>query len=214
MISYDILPFDPSPERAEIVSSIIRSLATHETFFSGYAGSCEEDCITSGTTLVDMCERCTMKMRAVSHLLMKADSRVWEVWKTTDASEVEPIGVVMFTSITPGLDAFGHYVFFDGKLSDKTEILEDIIQWGFLDHPEEGWVKLKRYTVEIPLPFAALARHASRKLGFTGPFRYNLNEKTQLKIEGIKKGGASWRGSMHDMLVLGRLAPQTTPNEV
>ena len=203
--TYEILPFDPSADRAEILSDLMRKVAAHETFFSDYEGTCEEECLERDVVLMDLCGRCKSKMRTVASVLMNPSSRAWEVWRF-DALGPEAVGLVLFSDVRPGMDLIGHYVFFDGRLSDKTPILENIISWAFEDHPEEGWTGVRRVTVEIPAPFAALARHASRKLGFGGGFKYNLNESTQLRVEGVKKDAVVWRGSLQDLLILGRLS--------
>ncbi len=200
---YDLLPLDTSPERAEILSTLMRKVAAHETFFSDYEGTCEEGCIEADATLVEMCEHCKRKMQTIAMAIMEPTSRSWEVWRTNGTATPENVGLVLFSDINPGIDATGHYIFFDGRLSDKTEVLQSLIDWLFEDHPEEGWKALQRLTVEIPLPFAALARHASRKLGFGGPFRYNISDNTQIRIEGIKKHAVMWRGSPKDLLILG-----------
>ena len=205
---YDVFPIDLSPARGEIISGLMRRIAATENVFADYTGTCETGCIPKGATLEEMCPTCVARMGIIAATLTSPTSRVWEVWATRDAS-VEPAGVISFTDIVAGVDAKAHYIFFDQRLSDKTPIMKDIIEWAFEDH--EGWSALARLTIEIPKPFAALARHASRKLGFGGDFRYKMRdiqkgdhvEPEFLRVEGVKRAAVTWKGKQHDLLILG-----------
>ena len=196
-MTYDILPFDPSPERAQIVSDLMRRIAAHETFFSDFHGACEDDCVAQEKPLVEMCSVCKGRMQMIASVLTEATSRSWEVWGTNGTNVPEPVGFVTFTDVAPPLDAKAHYIFFDSKLSDKLPILEELMHLMFED--------VQRLTIEVPRPFAALARHASRKLGFGGPFKTSLKGDTTLHVEGVKRNAVKWRGQDVDLLVLGRL---------
>ena len=186
---YEAVPYTPTAERAAIVSRIMREMLQFETIFTDYQRGCEGTC--------GACDNCMRALHCISYVLAHADSRSWEVWR-----EDELVGILMLTRVVPGMDAEAHYVFFDGKLTDKTSLLEEMIQWTFEDH--EDWQALKRLTLVVPDFAYTLAHHAQRKLGFGGGFSYNLNGK-RLQVEGIKRAAYRWRGIDRDMLVLGRL---------
>jgi len=162
-------------------------------------------------------------MASVAKTLSDSGSRVWEVWRVGG----EVVGVIYFTNIVPGGDATGHYIFFDEKLRDKTEVLNEIMAWAFEDHPEEGWIALRRITIEIPDHASALVRHAHKRLGFGGPFRHVLSKRTfqgkevksTVRVEGVKKNAVLWRGEFRDLIILGLQNPEsqrrdTSPNEI
>lgn len=193
---YEILPFVRTPERADIISGILRNIAAHETLFTGFEAACAEGCVKS-KTLVEMCATCKTRMATVAHVLAASNARAYEVWN--EAPEV--VGLIYFSDIVPGLDAKGHYVFFDGRLNDKTSVIEEAVADMF------DVLGLARLTIEIPAPFAALARHAQKRLGFGGPFRY----KGGMSVEGVKKRAMKWRGELVDVLLLGRVRPSSAP---
>ena len=197
-MTYELLPFVHTPERAEIISHMLRKIATHETLFSNFQEICPKACVKT-LTLPEMCPACQHRMQTVASALAAPNSVTWEVW----SPEADLVGIIYFTDIIPGQDAKGHYVFFDGRLNSKTDVI--------LQAMGAMWTLVPRLTVEIPAPFAALARHASRRLGFGGGFRY----KGGLSVEGVKKRAVRWRGGSHDLLILGRFAPQDkTPLQV
>ena len=202
---YEAFPLDVSPERAEIVSDLMRRVAATDTIFSDV--TCEARCIHNGVNLEAMCETCARRMQIIAAALTAPTSRAWEVW-CSNGAEMTPSGMILLTDISPGLDAKGHYVFFDERLGDKTEVLQDVIAWIFADH--EGWDGLARLTIEVPAPFVALARHATRRLGFGGAFKHRVSERLTLQVEGVKRGAVKWRGTPQDVLVLGLLAPERT----
>ena len=194
---YELIPFTRTPERSEIISRILRAIAAHETLFTDYGEPCAEACVKS-KDLVEMCATCKTRMQTVAAVLGAPNSRTWEVWNETP----EVVGVIYFSDIVPSLDAKGHYVFWDShKLNHKTEVIQEAVD---LITDE---MSLSRITIEIPAPFAVLARHASRHLGFGGPFQV----KGGLHVEGVKKGAVRWRGELVDLLILGRL--HTTPKD-
>jgi hypothetical protein len=96
-----------------------------------------------------------------------------------------------------------HYVFFDGDLRSKTKLLQRVLDWVFVDHPEVGWTGLQRLTLTIPDYAYALARHAQRYLGFSGPFTYKTGGKT-IKVEGVKRHAINWRGEPRDLIIMGK----------
>jgi len=207
---YDVFPLDASPARAEIISVLMRKIAATDNVFADYTGTCTHACVAHELPLEEMCPTCRARMGIIATTLTAATSRVWEVWRT-DAGDPEPVGVISFTDIQAGVDAKAHYIFFDQRLKDKTPIMEEIITWAF--EPHEDWHPLERLTIEIPKPFGALARHASRKLGFGGDFYYKLRDVTHegkrtpelLRVEGVKRGAVRWRGAACDLMVLGLL---------
>lgn len=205
---YEVLPLRLTPERAPIVSEILRNIFTHETVFSDYqrgCGECDEKLLEA------MCERCRGQMRVISRTLGSPDSRVWEVWRVGGGV----VGVIFFSDIVVGNDATGHYIFFDEKLSDKTGVLNEVMNWAFTDHPTENWPALRRITIEIPNHASALVRHAHKRLGFGGRFRHVLSsrmfkgklQETSVKVEGVKEKAVMWRGELRDLLILGLQNP-------
>ena len=215
---YDVFPLDASPARAEIISALMRRIAATDNVFADYTGTCEAECVALELPLDAMCRACLARMGIIASTLTANDSRVWEVWRTDDA-DPQPVGVISFTDIQAGVDAKAHYIFFDQRLKDKTPIMEEIIEWAFADH--EDWRALERLTIEIPKPFGALARHASRKLGFGGDFYYKLRDVMHegkrtpelLRVEGVKRGAVKWRGAPCDLLVLGLMREDAARKE-
>ena len=215
---YDVFPLDASPARAEIISALMRKIAATDNVFADYTGTCEAECIALALPLDAMCTTCLARMSIIAQTLTASDSRVWEVWRTNDA-DPEAVGVISFTDIQAGIDAKAHYIFFDQRLKDKTPIMQEIIAWAFADH--EDWHALERLTIEIPKPFGALARHASRKLGFGGDFYYKIRDVTHegrrtpelLRVEGVKRGAVRWRGAPCDLLVLGLMREDAARKE-
>lgn len=189
---FQAIPFTPTPDRAEVVSKIMRSVMQFETIFSDYNRACEDTC--------GRCEACQRCLVAITYMLSKPDSRAWEVW--TASTDPELVGLLLLTRVAPGVDAEAHYAFFDGKLHGKDELIEEMIQWVFADHP--GWVGLRRLTVAIPDYAYALARHAVKKLGFGGDFVRRVNGKS-IPVEGVRRGAMRWRGTDRDILLMGRL---------
>jgi hypothetical protein len=191
--AYELIPFDPSPARAEVLSRLLREIASKETLFSDFGAPCEEACVTT-RNVVEMCETCKTRMRTVAAALSAPNTRAFEVWD----EEPELIGVIYFSDLVPSLDAKGHYVFWDSEgLRGKTEVLKEALA---IVVREE---KLVRLTIEVPSVFVALARHASRHLGFGGSFEARVGGKT-LQVEGVKEGSVRWRGRLADLLILGR----------
>lgn len=203
-VGYEALPFAPwAPGRKAIVASIVRKAASMETLFTDFQPACRPLCND-----ITKCEQCADRMRAVANALSDPTARVWEVWKN-DSDEV--VGILYLTKIIPGCDALAHYVFFDGDLQGKTELLNDMIRWCFAEH--EDWIPLRRITVEIPTYAFSQAKHATRKLGFGGQFKFRHNRKRgsgawkadDVSVEGVRRSAIRWRGEDADLLVLGRL---------
>lgn len=186
---YEALPFIASPERAEIISGLLRETAKTPTLFSGEA--CEEGCLET-RNLPEMCEGCLERVRVVSEVLGRRDTHAWEIWREDTLA-----GVVFFTSVTE-IDGVGHYAFFDHRLHDKTEVIQEVISEMFA----RGRARL---TVEIPQSHVALIRHATSKLGFGGDFPYTLRGGHHIKVEGVRKRGGLRDGKVEDLVVLGLL---------
>lgn len=202
MPQFEAIPLtDPEDfSRAHIIERIVRGICKFETVFSDFQRGCEEGC-TQEKPVAEMCEECQRQMATVVAALAAPNSLTWEVWETSGDTPALA-GVVYVTNIRPGEDATGHYVFFDGKLADKTETLRAIIAWLFESH--DGWTALRRLTVEIPAYSFAVARHAARKLGFGGPFNHRLKGAT-VPVEGVKREAIRWRGKYEDLLIMGKL---------
>ncbi len=198
-MTYEVLPLILTPERAEIVSTLLRRVASHDTIFA--RADCDARCLPNDLTLPELCEACRARMRTIAAILGDARTRAWEVWD----AEANLVGVVYISEILPGIDAKGHYVFWDSaNLKSKTPALREIIRWIFEDHEEVGWRALARLTIEIPAPFVFLARHASKALGFGGAYRYTIPGKSEFsRVEGVKRRAVEWRGELVDLLILG-----------
>jgi hypothetical protein len=147
-------------------------------------------------------QRGDTRLWAVANVLTKPNSMAWEVWRYENDIPVDICGILYLTDITVGQDAVAHYVFFDGKLRSKTELMQRVLDWIFTDH--EDWRALQRVTVQIPDFAFALARYAQKYLGFSGPFKHKIAGKT-LKVEGVKRGAVLWRGKPRDLMILGKL---------
>ena len=197
---YEIIPMRDVPERAEILKTIVRKTCGFDTAFSNFQSVCEENCLESGD-FDNLCETCWLRTQIV--VLAFSTGITWEVW----SDEGEVVGIIRLSDIKPGQSAQGHYLFFDRNLSSKTSCIKALIDWSFTDH--EGWTALQRLTIEIPDFAFALARHATKKLGFGGPFEYSLNGK-KIPVEGVTQRGIFWRGHYRDMLTLGLLNPNTS----
>lgn len=192
-MSFHTLPFTPTAQRAEVVSEILREILRFETVFNDYERGCEAGC--------GDCEHCLKRKYAIAAVLSAPDARVWEVW--SDAGALK--GIIYFTDIMPGEDAIAHYCFFDGRLKDKTDLLKGMAEWAFTPHTD--WKPLRRLTVTVPDYAFALARHATRQLGFTGDYSYTRQGVT-IPVEGVKRGAMPWRGQRRDLLIMGLLNPE------
>jgi hypothetical protein len=163
---------------------IVRRCAAHEAFFSDYirgcAGACKGVC-------KDASPQCNEAKAAVVHTLMKPDSLLWEVWDGIDL-----VGILRLSEVVPKCNAKAHYFFFDGKMRDRTPLLQAWKQWAF---KEAG---LHRVTIEVPAYAKALAMHAHKYLGFGGQFRQG-----RFTVEGVLKDAIKWRSKWHDIYIMG-----------
>ena len=172
-----------------------------ETIFTDYERACVPVCDD-----VTKCSRCAHRLSVVSYMLARSDARVWEVWAET-ASGLDVVGILYLTRIVPGVDAVAHYAFFDGKVRSRTSIMEAAISWLFSPNPSWSVLPLQRVSLEIPDYAFALAHHATKHLGFGGPFRWKHTNGKSIPVEGVKPNYIRWRGSARNLLLLGRLAP-------
>lgn len=175
----------PSENRVGVVRRMLEETAASDNLFmEGHFATTEE------------------RQSHVASMLGRPDTLVWEVWKFGE--EPELTGVIYFTRIVPGADAIGHYIFFDETLgADKTRLMRDVMDWVFQEHEDLGWEALNRLTVEVPDYAFILARHASEKLGFGGPFEYHPKGRDPIAVEGVKRDAVFWDGGWHDKMILG-----------
>ncbi len=189
---YDLLPLVLTPERADIVSSLMRKVATTPTVFPDDR-DCSDRCIENDKLLGEMCEACCTRMSHVAYILGRSTTIAWEVWR-----EDELVGIIYFTDVTEQ-EAVGHYIFFDRDLVTKTLVIKEAIS--------EIFKISRRITLLIPKPFSTLAHHAHKKLGFGGRYTWTLRNlrkrEKQIKIEGVKRKAARWRNRDVDVLILG-----------
>lgn len=174
-------------------TTILSACAAHESFFTDYIRGCGGQCNGMCRNLTPDCK---IAKDMIISALLNPNVLVWEVWH----KGVDFAGILRMSSVTLGCDAAAHYFFFDGRLSDKTPLLLAWKDWAFSDH--EGWPALKRVTVQIPTHAFALARHAQKKLGFGGPYKYTFKGK-QMDVEGVRKNAVLWRGVWHDEMIMG-----------
>lgn len=197
--AYEAVPMVISPDRMNVASTVLRSLCRFETIFTDYGRACPDVCLE--------CDLCQQRMRAVVAMLLAPNARVWEVWRLHDP---EVVGILYLTDIVPGNNATAHYAFWDGGIRSKTDVIQSMIDWVFADH--DGWIGLRRLTLEVPVYAYMLALHAEKKLGFGGDYQYRLRRgkghgkgNRNISVEGVKRKAIRWRGADHDILVLGRL---------
>jgi len=183
-VDYQAIRLIPHPNRANIISHIMRSMLKFETMFTDYQKNEET------------------KLQAIALSLTRPDSLTWEVWRAEDGKVVDVVGILHLAKIRNGHDGVAHYVFFDGDLRGKTALISKLLDWAFTDH--EDWDALQRLTIEVPDYAFALARHAQKKLGFGGPFKHRIGGKT-VEVEGVIQGALIWRGEPRDLLIMGKL---------
>jgi hypothetical protein len=82
-------------------------------------------------------------------------------------------------------------------------LLEAFVEWCFTEH--EDWRALSRLTITIPDYAVALAKHATKKLGFGGPYEYKGLKGWTIPVEGVRQKAVRWRGRDCDLLCLGRI---------
>jgi hypothetical protein len=192
---FHAIPFSPTPERASVVSQVLRGIASFDgVIMSDQVGACSEHCFE--------CPACVQALQLVSAILAAPDTACWEIWSEEGDEAAQLVGVVYLTRTRPGVDAVAHFCFFDRELRNKTALLRELTHWWLSDH--EGWLALERVTLEIPDYAFRLARYTQRKLGFSGAFVYRLNGKT-VRVEGVRRDAIRWRGLKRSVLLLGLL---------
>lgn len=183
-MNYLAIPFDPNdPARAESLSRIFREMLHYDSLFTDYQPMCDDECGRAD------CEDCGRRIASIIAALSDPNSIVWEVW--TDEDDPNLTGVLYLTRVVDRCDALAHYLFFDGKLTDKTALLNEMIENVFRT------LKLHRLTVEVPAYAHALLRHATRKLGF--------------HEEGERREAVRWNGEWWSVHILGRLNDVRSP---
>lgn len=199
---YELLPLVDSPARAAILEEMVRKVCAFDTAFSDFQDACEEQCFRT-KSVTTLCPECAYRFAVVAASL--ATGLNWEVWKTS-AEGTQLVGIIRLSNIRPGVDALGHYVFFDHDLRGKTGVIKEFIDWCF--SPHEGWSPLRRMSIEVPDFAFSLVRHATKKLGFGGEFKYTLQGKT-VPVEGVRREAILWRGVWRDLLYLGLQNPNS-----
>jgi hypothetical protein len=94
-------------------------------------------------------------------------------------------GLMILSDITENLRAAGHFIFWDHKLSPRTELLRECILWAFIQF------NLQRLEVLIPEYARALIRFVEEKLKF--------------KFEGRMRHRMMYKGQLCDVLILSLL---------
>jgi len=79
----------------------------------------------------------------------------WEVWRGGNV-----IGILGLSRIIRGLDALGHFAFFDRQLVGRRTLVLKMMHWAFEQ------LQLRRLSVEIPDHLDPLIRFCRAKLGF------------------------------------------------
>lgn len=190
-----LVPPNPSARRIEVLHRILEETADSDNLFMDRKFETRED-----------------RKDHIASILSRPDTMAFEVWQTSDG-ELDLAGIIYFTRVVSGSDAVGHYIFFDGTLgADKTQLMRRTIAWAFEDHEELRWEALHRLTVEVPDYAFALAQHAQKRLGFGGPYEYEMKNKS-IGVEGVKREAIEWRGDRRDLLTLGLKRSDFLDNE-
>ena len=183
-MSFQLTPLTiASPEDILKVHEIFMRSIDKDSPLNGYVHGCEAKC--------GECPQCQRSKERVAALLTHPASYVWEVWQTEGGAAVDLTGILVLSKVDPGRDATAVYTFFDGKLRDKTEVLQWWINWAFTS------LALQRLSIEIPSYAFAALRHA-KKLGFGGPFRFE-----EFAVEGIKRAALEYGDKQADLILMG-----------
>jgi hypothetical protein len=183
-MSFQTIPLHiATPEDILKVHAIFMRSIDKDSPLNGYACGCPQRC--------GECEVCQRSKTRVAALLTHPASYAWEVWDTVDGSIIDLSGILVLSKVDPGRDATAVYTFFDGKLRDKTEVLQWWINWAFTN------LALQRLSIEIPSYAFAALRHA-KKLGFGGPFRFQ-----EFPVEGIKRAALEYGDQQADLILMG-----------
>jgi len=182
-MTYQLQPLSiRSPEDILKIHAVYMRGLAKDSGLNGWMRGCEASC--------GECERCVASKERMAQLLTHPNSFSWEVWSD---NPVDLVGILILSKVDPGRDATAAYTFFDGKLRDKTEVLQRWIDWTFTN------LALKRLTTEIPSYAFAALRHA-KKLGFGGPFDFE-----GFHIEGIKRKALPYGDKQADLILMGMI---------
>lgn len=91
--------------------------------------------------------------------LMNPMNVFFEVWEANQ-DKTQPAGILTFSDIVFGIEAQGHFQFFDGKLRGKEQVLRQSMEWAFRN------LHIHRLAAQIPADAAALISFARERLGF------------------------------------------------
>ena len=200
-MKYLAQPFKPLDEA--VFSYILDRLVEHDTWWSDFERGRRE---------------------AAVRVLSAVTSIVFEVWEVSADRDrgAQPNGIIILTDILPGCDAKCHFIFFDGKLRDKTPLLRNVIRWAFTT------LKVHRLSAEVPDYAFALAKYAREQLGFRyeaeGRTLRQRDERTRtegrprwvdMTLTGWQASWGSrryqvvwWKGAWHDLLLLSLTAEE------
>lgn len=183
-MSFSVQPLHiTGPEDILKVHAIFMRSIDKDSPLNGYVHGCDRRC--------GECPQCRRSKERVAGLLTHPASYVHEVWLSSEGTIVDLAGILVLSKVDPGRDATAVYTFFDGKLRDKTEVLQWWINWAFTS------LALQRLSIEIPSYAFAALRHA-KKLGFGGPFRFQ-----EFAVEGIKAGALEYGDRQADLILMG-----------
>lgn len=170
-----------TPEDVMKIHVIFMRAIGKDTALNGFLQGCSNGC--------GECDECKLSKERTAALLTHPATYAFEVWCD---NPVDLVGILALSRVDPGRDAMASYTFFDGKLRDKTEVLQWWINWAFQA------LALQRLSIEIPSYAFAALRHA-KKLGFGGPFEFE-----GFKVEGVKSGALEYKGAQADLILMGR----------
>ena len=193
-MKYIAVPFSPNPGAK--LSYILDRLVEHDTIWSDFERGRRE---------------------TASRILGSNTSVIFEVWETQNVSAgIQPVGIILFMDVVPGVDTKCHFLFFDGKLRNKTPLLKNMMAWAFTT------LHVHRLSVEIPDYAFALVKYVRQELGF----RFEAEDRTlrqrderthtegrprwvDMTLTGWQAGWGSrryqvvrWKGGWHDSLLL------------
>lgn len=92
---------------------------------------------------------------AIANHLVNPAHAVWEVWRGGTFC-----GILSLTRINPGVDALFHFVFLDGNLLGKRDLLVAWLGRVYRDY------RFQRISFEVPETVPQLVKFARQKLGF------------------------------------------------
>lgn len=142
----------------ERITTIVGGLARIPSAFNRWRSTCKNEC--------GQCPRCLTAKTVVAQEITKPDVLVWEVF---DPKTLDPIGILRLSRIRLGKDALLDFSFFDGRISDKLDLLRQwVVDGAFQTQPD--WTPLRRLNAEVPAHAFAMM-NVLAKLGFVGKYR-------------------------------------------